>query len=72
MYAQERYNRINLDYYADKELWIVWIGVFQYCIIRVVMTIIAVAAQAFDFYCEDSDSPAFAHVWVRYTFRDIV
>lgn len=36
------------------------------------MTIIAVAAQAFDLYCEDSDNPAFAHVLVRYTFRDIV
>ncbi|OKL57467.1 hypothetical protein UA08_06929 [Talaromyces atroroseus] len=43
---------------------IVWIGVFQYCIIRVVMTIIAVAAQANDRYCEDSDNPEFAHVWV--------
>lgn len=43
---------------------VIWIGVFQYCFLRVVMTVIAVAAQADGRYCEDSDSPYYAHVWV--------
>lgn len=43
---------------------IIWFCVFQYCFIRVFMTIVAVISQAFDRYCEDSLSPAFAHVWV--------
>jgi len=40
------------------------VGVFQYCFIRVIFTIVSVAAQATDRYCEESLSPAFAHVWV--------
>jgi hypothetical protein len=28
------------------------------------MTIVAVVTEAFGKYCEASDSPAFAHVWV--------
>ncbi|KAH8698684.1 organic solute transporter Ostalpha-domain-containing protein [Talaromyces proteolyticus] len=43
---------------------VVWIGVFQYCFIRVVMTVIAVAAESVNLYCENSDNPAFAHIWV--------
>ncbi|OQE40163.1 hypothetical protein PENCOP_c006G03975 [Penicillium coprophilum] len=42
---------------------IVWVGVFQYCVMRVLMTIVAVVAQAFGVYCEASLSPAFAHIW---------
>ncbi|KAJ5979068.1 hypothetical protein N7501_002410 [Penicillium viridicatum] len=42
---------------------IVWVGVFQYCVMRVLMTIVAVATQAFGVYCEESLSPAFAHIW---------
>ncbi|KXG49804.1 Organic solute transporter Ost-alpha [Penicillium griseofulvum] len=42
---------------------IVWVGVFQYCLMRVLMTIVAVVAQAFGVYCEESLSPAFAHIW---------
>jgi hypothetical protein len=45
---------------------IVWVGVFQYCLMRVLMTIVAVVAQAFGMYCEESLSPAFAHIWVRF------
>jgi hypothetical protein len=45
---------------------IVWAGVFQYCVIRVAMTIVAVVTQAFGLYCEASLSPAFAHIWVCY------
>ncbi|KAJ5833692.1 hypothetical protein N7474_002003 [Penicillium riverlandense] len=43
---------------------IIWVGVFQYCFMRVLMTIVAVASEAGDRYCQDSLSPAFAHVWV--------
>lgn len=43
---------------------IIWAGVFQYCMMRVLMTIVAVATQATGTYCEESLSPAFAHVWV--------
>ncbi|KAJ5099831.1 hypothetical protein N7532_006832 [Penicillium argentinense] len=42
---------------------VIWTGVFQYCVMRVLMTIVAVAAQATGRYCEESLSPAFAHVW---------
>lgn len=44
---------------------VVWIGVFQYCFIRVLFTIVAVLAEYFDVYCEDSLSPIYAHVWVQ-------
>ena len=45
---------------------IVWVGVFQYCLMRVLMTIVAVVSQAFGVYCEESLNPAFAHIWVRF------
>ena len=44
---------------------VVWIGVFQYCFIRVLFTIVAVLTEYFDVYCEDSLSPIYAHVWVQ-------
>jgi hypothetical protein len=44
---------------------VVWVGVFQYCLLRVLMTIVAVVTQKFDVYCEQSLNPAFAHIWVR-------
>jgi hypothetical protein len=50
--------------YADDALQVVWIGIFQYCFIRVFFTGVAVVSQAFGRYCEASLSPAFAHVWV--------
>lgn len=43
---------------------IIWTGIYQYCFIRVAMTITAVITQYFDKYCESSDSPVFAHIWV--------
>ncbi|KAI1434669.1 organic solute transporter Ostalpha-domain-containing protein [Xylaria sp. CBS 124048] len=43
---------------------ITWIGVYQYCFIRVFMTIVAVVTEHFRKYCESSNSPVFAHVWV--------
>lgn len=43
---------------------VIWVAVFQYCFIRVSMTITAVLTQYFDRYCLESLNPAFAHVWV--------
>ncbi|KAI4870402.1 DUF300-domain-containing protein [Hypoxylon rubiginosum] len=43
---------------------IVWIGIYHYCFIRVAMTITAVVTQYFERYCESSNSPIFAHIWV--------
>ncbi|KAI1116784.1 organic solute transporter Ostalpha-domain-containing protein [Nemania sp. NC0429] len=43
---------------------IIWIGVYQYCFIRIAMTIVAVVTEHFDKYCESSNSPVFAHIWV--------
>jgi hypothetical protein len=43
---------------------IIWTGVYQYCFIRVSMTITAVATQYFGRYCESSNSPVFGHIWV--------
>ncbi|TVY78412.1 Transmembrane protein [Lachnellula suecica] len=43
---------------------IIWTGVYQYCFIRVTMTITAVITQVFGKYCESSNSPVFAHIWI--------
>ncbi|KAE8150006.1 organic solute transporter Ostalpha-domain-containing protein [Aspergillus avenaceus] len=43
---------------------IVWVSVFQYCLFRVLMTIVAVITQHHNVYCEESLNPAFAHIWV--------
>ncbi|SZF00492.1 unnamed protein product [Blumeria hordei] len=43
---------------------IIWSGVYQYCFIRVAMTIVAVVTQYYGRYCESSHSPVFAHIWV--------
>jgi hypothetical protein len=43
---------------------IIWVCIFQYCFVRVAMTIVAVVTQVFDRYCLESLNPAFAHVWV--------
>ncbi|KAK5991353.1 Transmembrane-like protein [Cladobotryum mycophilum] len=43
---------------------IIWVGVYQYCFIRVAMTITAVITQHHHKYCESSNSPVFAHIWV--------
>ncbi|KAI9832797.1 MAG: hypothetical protein M1819_004017 [Sarea resinae] len=43
---------------------IIWLGVFQYCFIRVFFTLVSVVSQAFGRYCESSLNPAFAHIWV--------
>ncbi|OAA58328.1 hypothetical protein ISF_06867 [Cordyceps fumosorosea ARSEF 2679] len=41
-----------------------WIGVYQYCFVRVAMTVSAVVSQYFEKYCESSNSPIFAHIWI--------
>lgn len=61
MYDSPAFKRENLE--ADMTQ-VIWIGVFQYCFLRVIMTVIAVAAEADGRYCEDSDSPYYAHIWV--------
>jgi hypothetical protein len=43
---------------------IIWIGIYHYCFIRVTMTVTAVVTQYFGKYCESSNSPVFAHIWV--------
>ncbi|KAI9753215.1 MAG: Phosphatidylglycerol/phosphatidylinositol transfer protein [Chaenotheca gracillima] len=43
---------------------IVWLGVYQYCFVRVFFTLISLVTQVAGVYCEESISPAFAHVWV--------
>lgn len=45
-------------------LQIIWFGVFQYCFVRVFMTFVALVTQIFHRYCQESLSPAFAHIWV--------
>ncbi|KAI0022723.1 DUF300-domain-containing protein [Xylariomycetidae sp. FL0641] len=43
---------------------VIWIGVYHYCFIRVAMTITAVVTEYYERYCESSNSPVFAHIWV--------
>ncbi|OOF92150.1 hypothetical protein ASPCADRAFT_210561 [Aspergillus carbonarius ITEM 5010] len=43
---------------------VIWVGVFQYCLLRVLMTIVAVITQDLNLYCEESLNPAFSHIWV--------
>ncbi|KAI8220580.1 hypothetical protein K4K55_011490 [Colletotrichum sp. SAR 10_96] len=41
-----------------------WIGIYHYVFIRVAMTVTAVVSQYFHRYCESSNNPVFAHIWV--------
>ncbi|KAH9866613.1 hypothetical protein J1614_008305 [Plenodomus biglobosus] len=43
---------------------IVYVGVFQYCLIRPISTIIAVIAESRGKYCKSSKHPRYASVWV--------
>jgi organic solute transporter Ostalpha len=43
---------------------IIWVGVFQYCLVRVLCTFAALITALIGRYCEESLSPAFGHVWV--------
>ena len=63
--VQRGFTSINAKTYEDAN-WrqIIWFGVYQYCSIRVFMTLVALITQAVGRYCQESISPAFAHVWV--------
>ena len=54
---------------ADTAVKIIWFAVFQYCFVRVLMTLVAVFSQAIGRYCIESLNPAFAHIWVRPAYR---
>ncbi|KAG9244416.1 organic solute transporter Ostalpha-domain-containing protein [Calycina marina] len=43
---------------------VIWTGVYQYCFMRVTMMIVSVVTQYFGRYCESSNEPQFAHIWV--------
>ncbi|OCK79133.1 DUF300-domain-containing protein [Lepidopterella palustris CBS 459.81] len=43
---------------------IIWIGVFQYCFVRVFFTVLSVVTSLAGRYCEASLNPQFAHIWV--------
>ncbi|RMZ78652.1 hypothetical protein DV738_g3720, partial [Chaetothyriales sp. CBS 135597] len=43
---------------------IIWVSIFQYCFIRLAMTIVSVVTQAMGLYCLESLKPEFAHIWV--------
>ncbi|KAF2735975.1 DUF300-domain-containing protein [Polyplosphaeria fusca] len=43
---------------------IVWISIFQYCLIRPLFTVVAVLSQAIGRYCQSSLDPRFAFIWV--------
>ncbi|KAL8940707.1 MAG: hypothetical protein Q9211_002146 [Gyalolechia sp. 1 TL-2023] len=49
---------------------IIYFGVFQYCFVRVFMTIVAVISEATGRYCLQSLNPAFAHVWFYVQLKD--
>jgi hypothetical protein len=42
----------------------IYVGIFQYCAVRVFFTFVAMISQLFKRYCDSSLSPVFAHVWV--------
>ncbi|QIX01117.1 hypothetical protein AMS68_006634 [Peltaster fructicola] len=44
---------------------VVWIGVFQYCLVRVACTLAALFTQLTGRYCEHSINPAYGHFWVQ-------
>ncbi|KAH6900586.1 putative DUF300 domain protein [Thelonectria olida] len=43
---------------------VIWVCVYQYCFVRTIMTFVSIITEAAGRYCESSNSPAFAHIWV--------
>jgi hypothetical protein len=43
---------------------VVWISIFQYCLIRPAFTIVAVVTQTQGRYCASSKDPRYAYIWV--------
>ena len=50
---------------AGFSLQMLWIGIFQYCFIRVFFTFVSLISEATGRYCENSLNPVFAHIWVE-------
>lgn len=45
---------------------IIWVAVFQYCFVRVALTVVSVLSEHAEVLCEDSLSPVYAHFWVMF------
>jgi len=45
-------------------LQIIATGVYQYFVVRFINTLVTVLTQVYGRYCELSNNPAFAHIWV--------
>jgi len=47
-------------------IWIniLWIGIFQYCLVKAMLSIAAVVAEFFEVYCASSSSPGYGHIWI--------
>ncbi|CAI6336954.1 unnamed protein product [Periconia digitata] len=43
---------------------VIWISVFQYCLIRPFFTVVAVITQSQGRYCASSKNPKYAYIWV--------
>ncbi|EOD52070.1 hypothetical protein GTA08_BOTSDO09728 [Neofusicoccum parvum] len=61
LHEQKEYFR-----HIETKNWIVWVSVFQYCFIRVFLTIVSVLSEKYNVLCEDSLSPKYAHFWVMF------
>jgi hypothetical protein len=42
---------------------ICYIGIFQYCVIRTLVTFVAVVTQSFGFFCKGGKNPQYASLW---------
>jgi hypothetical protein len=42
---------------------ICWIGIFQYCVIRTLVTFVAGVTQSFGFFCKGGKNPRYASLW---------
>lgn len=42
-----------------------YVGVFIYCVVDVLLTILELVTEATDSYCESSWNPKYAHIWVE-------
>src|SRR3954469_23688256 len=47
-----------------------FVGVYQYCFVRIFFTFVALVSEYYGRYCEESLSPAFSHIWVL-TFQTL-
>lgn len=54
-----------MQHLTDPRSQVIFLGIFQYCFVRVFMTLVAVITEAAGVYCLESLKPTFAHIWVR-------